>query len=1124
MNTNHQHMGDHSNHNHGGDGGHHNHSGQYDYTAGMTHDFVAHADYMLGNDILAEGQEQYGGYAFLGENTIIARSPITGLRPVIDQAIRQIVGNRTVEEAAQRLGGNDKLESAIAQQLTNLNDWQQLQTETQNEIMIMTGINFDAMTNAEREMTINHLQHSPLPFGDIKEVLSTSVKIDMGFTHTLDKNKTEVEDLGDGIWKIYMISNNNNGSHTGHKLGSFKVDLGENADATIAKQIGNQMVTNTNNNAKLYLDAAARDVLYGKVEKVDFGHNDHEHSETPGKGHSFVEHVQMMYSETLIENQEATGGYAFISDDYIIARSTITGLKPVVEQAIQQIVGNRTLDQAAQRLGGYDKLESAIAQQITNLNDWEQLTEATQANLMIMTGVNFDGLTKAEREASINHLLHSPLPFGAIEGVLSSGVKIELGYTHTLDKNKTEVEDLGDGIWEITLISNNNNGSHTGHNMGSFKVDLGENADATIAKQIGNQMVTNTNNNAKLYLDAAARDVLYGKVEKVDFGHNDHEHSETPGKGHSFVEHVQMMYSETLIENQEATGGYAFISDDYIIARSTITGLKPVVEQAIQQIVGNRTLDQAAQRLGGYDKLESAIAQQITNLNDWEQLTEATQANLMIMTGVNFDGLTKAEREASINHLLHSPLPFGAIEGVLSSGVKIELGYTHTLDKNKTEVEDLGDGIWEITLISNNNNGSHTGHNMGSFKVDLGENADATIAKQIGNQMVTNTNNNAKLYLDQAARDVLYGNTDKTDFDLENPFQSSAHSHDEVSHMQGTDGDDEMMMEGSAVFMGSAGNDMIMGSAEAYNQVDYAGAPADYVFYKNDDGSITVIKPNGTDTLTYIDAIWFNGSAEWMGMGDLAVDRPEEPVEETPVEEEPVEETPEEETPVEETPAEETPVDETPVTEEPTEVAMEGTDGNDYLFGTAGDDLIDLGLGLDVVNGSAGNDVIKGGDNGYNQIDYDGGPVDYAFYANADGSVTVKKPDGTDTLTDIGGVWFKGSQEWFTIDQLVANTPAPEAGTDDYLIGTDGDDMLDAGAGMDVFRGSMGNDMLDGGGSEYDQIDYAGSREDYSIVAKDGGYLVTKANGDTDMLMDIEGIWFAGSNEWNYIEDTVDSE
>ena len=50
MNTNHNHMGDHSNHNHG-DGGHHNHSGQFDYTPGMTHDFAAHADYMLGKDI-----------------------------------------------------------------------------------------------------------------------------------------------------------------------------------------------------------------------------------------------------------------------------------------------------------------------------------------------------------------------------------------------------------------------------------------------------------------------------------------------------------------------------------------------------------------------------------------------------------------------------------------------------------------------------------------------------------------------------------------------------------------------------------------------------------------------------------------------------------------------------------------------------------------------------------------------------------------------------------------------------------------------------------------------------------------------------------------------------------------
>ncbi|MEP0943224.1 MAG: calcium-binding protein [Rhizobiaceae bacterium] len=893
MNNTHQHMDDHSNHDHDHtQGGHHNHSGHFSYAPGTTHDFAAHADYMLGQDVLAEGQQQFGGYAYLGETTIIARSPITGLRPVIDQAIRQIVGNRTVEDAAKRLGGNEQLESKIAQQLTNLNDWQQLQTETQNEIMIMTGINFDAMTSAEREVSINHLQHSPLPFGDIEEVLSSRVKIDLGFTHTLDKNKTEVEDLGDGIWKVSMISNNNNGSHTGHNLGSFKVDLGDNADAAIAKQIGNQMVVNTNNNAKLYLDQAARDVLYGNAGEVDFGHSDHEHSATPGAGHSFVEHVKLMYSETLIENQDSAGGYAFISGDYIVGRSTITGLKPVVEQAIKQIVGNRTIDQAAQRFGGHDELEAKIAQQITNLNDWTQLTEVTQADLMIMTGINFDSLTKDEREATINHLLHSPLPFGAIDEVLESGVKIELGYTHTLDKNKTQVEDLGDGIWKISMISNNNNGSHTGHNLGSFKVDLGDQADAAIAKQIGNQMVVNTNNNAKLYLDQAARDVLYGETEGTDFD-----------------------------------------------------------------------LD-----------------------NPFEMTT-------------------------------HS--------------------HDHNNDGSTDEGSDNGDHA---------EHGDHGDHN---------EHED-------------------------------HGGNDDDNSD-ENTIINTA----------GTDGDDHLMgHEGAHVFAGSAGNDMIMGGADDYSQVDYMGTPQDYTFIKNDDGSVTVIKPDGTDTLTDIDGIWFGGSGEWLSLEDLITESSEGPTDGQ---------------------------SQDPVDESDESTGVVGSDENDFLFGTEGNDVIDLGLGLDVINGSAGNDTIDGGDSGYNQIDYDGAATDYTFTRHEDGSVTVIKPDGIDTLTDIAGVWFKGSKEWLTMDDLTEEAAMPDNGGNDYLIGTDGDDNFNGGAGTDVFRGSMGHDNLNGG-SDYDQVDYAGSSDDYKIVATDDGYSVTKSNGDVDMLIDIEGIWFAGSNEWNYIEDLAEAE
>ena len=89
-------------HNHGT---HYGSAGIFNYTSGETHDFAAHADATLGYDVLAEGQDQYGGYAYLGDSTIIARSPITGLRPVIDQAIRQIVGNQTLEQAAKKYGG-----------------------------------------------------------------------------------------------------------------------------------------------------------------------------------------------------------------------------------------------------------------------------------------------------------------------------------------------------------------------------------------------------------------------------------------------------------------------------------------------------------------------------------------------------------------------------------------------------------------------------------------------------------------------------------------------------------------------------------------------------------------------------------------------------------------------------------------------------------------------------------------------------------------------------------------------------------------------------------------------------------------------------------------------------------
>ncbi|MEW7006219.1 peroxidase family protein [Lentilitoribacter sp. EG35] len=202
---------------------------------------------------------------------------------------------------------------------------------------------------------------------------------------------------------------------------------------------------------------------------------------------------------------------------------------------------------------------------------------------------------------------------------------------------------------------------------------------------------------------------------------------------------------------------------------------------------------------------------------------------------------------------------------------------------------------------------------------------------------------------------------------------------------------------------------------------------------------------------------------------------------------------------------------------------IDGTEYSDYLSGTDENDLINLKGGVDVVNGSAGDDIINGGDLGYNQVDYDGSSSDYTFVRNQDQTITVTKPTGTDILTDIRGIWFKGEAVWKPIEELVTSG-GDIIGTDgdDYIIGTSGDDNIDAGLGRDTIRGSDGNDIINGGGSEYNQVDYAGSSSDYVFVKNDdGSYSVTSDNGYVDVLTNIDGIWFEGEAVWKPIDELV---
>ena len=89
-------------------------------------------------------------------------------------------------------------------------------------------------------------------------------------------------------------------------------------------------------------------------------------------------------------------------------------------------------------------LERRVAKRLTELNDWKNLNRQTRENMMVLTGVDIEDMNKRLREDTINHLLHSPLPFGYIDETLSPDMTIEMGYTHTLDKDWTEAAHLGE--------------------------------------------------------------------------------------------------------------------------------------------------------------------------------------------------------------------------------------------------------------------------------------------------------------------------------------------------------------------------------------------------------------------------------------------------------------------------------------------------------------------------------------------------------------------------------------------------------------------------------------------------------------------------------------------------------
>ncbi len=270
---------------------------------------------------------------------------------------------------------------------------------------------------------------------------------------------------------------------------------------------------------------------------------------------------------------------------------------------------------------------------------------------------------------------------------------------------------------------------------------------------------------------------------------------------------------------------------------------------------------------------------------------------------------------------------------------------------------------------------------------------------------------------------------------------------------------------GNDVLYGGIGDDVLDGGGGEYNQANYDGALSEYTFAQNADGSVTVTHPvYGTDTLIDIDGFWFQGEAAWYSMAD----------------------------------------------------ALAQSGGNTGGGNQGGETVFNGTNAQDVWIATNANESFNGG-NGteYDQVDYQGSLSDYTFTRNADGSVSVNGFGSSDTLTNIEGIWFQGEAAWYSVDNAVTLTGGNGGGNT-------GGNVFNGTNAQDVWIASNDDETFNGGnGTEYDQVDYAGSANDYNFARNaDGSYTVT-GFGSTDTLISIEGIWFQGSAEWAAIDSLI---
>jgi Ca2+-binding RTX toxin-like protein len=194
-----------------------------------------------------------------------------------------------------------------------------------------------------------------------------------------------------------------------------------------------------------------------------------------------------------------------------------------------------------------------------------------------------------------------------------------------------------------------------------------------------------------------------------------------------------------------------------------------------------------------------------------------------------------------------------------------------------------------------------------------------------------------------------------------------------------------------------------------------------------------------------------------------------------------------------------------------------GRDGNDTLLGGAGSDTLYGGFGADSINGGDGNDTL-GAAAEINEMGFavGGGPQDAVDTLEGGlGNDTFLFARNGDILTDAGGIDMVISDVSWTLGAAFENLTLTGTSTTsgigntlaNLISGSDGNNFLQAGAGMDTVLGGAGNDTI-GGNEQNDRVE-GGLGNDTVSGGSGQDSFVFREFGTTnaDVLTDFASAW-----------------